>query len=177
PGIGPSLATAGLLYSRDWLYDFLLAPSRVRPELPGRMPRFYFTASEAADIAHALEELASAGHPELALQLTRGPVPSPGSTSDPEAGRRIFIEADCHSCHVRGEESFPPVVAPYFTGEEQEERKRWAPDHAHASRLSRAALLLQIEDPARVRPDARMPRITLSREEREALADYLQQKE
>lgn len=171
--VGPSLATAGLLYERDWFYDFLLAPRRIRPELTGRMPRFYFTASEAADIAHALAEIGATGYPEVAARLASASAEPSSRERDPEEGRRIFVEADCHSCHVRGEEEFPPVKAPYFTGEEQEERKRWAPDLAHASRLSPVALLLQLEDPARARPDARMPRITLSAEERDALADYL----
>ena len=168
--VGPPLDTAGVRLTRDWAYDLLASRKdiRIRPGLaPARMPSFSLTKDEFLSILDHFEESATArwGRPPEVQDL--GP-------SDPEAGRRVFVEKDCHDCHRVGDEEFPPVQSPYFVGSARAERERWAPDLGrNRTRLDRAWTRAWLRDPTRFDPDSRMPRIPLADDEIERLLDFL----
>ncbi len=169
--VGPSLATAGIRLRRDWLYSFLLSPTRLRPRLEARMPHLHLTDSEAQSVMSTLDEIAREEAPALASSIASAGSGATGAS--PGDGRRSFVERDCHSCHAVADESFGPVRSPYYVGDEQDRRARWAPDLAHARRLHRGAILHQIRDPESLWSESRMPKIPLSEGEIEAIADWL----
>ncbi len=172
--VGPSLDQAGVRLRRDWTYDYLADASihRIRPGLaPARMPFVNLSRDEFASIIRWLEDRARERREDLALRHGSAPA---SHVPDPVAGRRLFVEKDCHSCHVVGEERFPPVTSHYFVGQQQRTRVRWAPDLALASRrLDRTWARAWLADPAAVDPAAQMPRIVSTPEEIESILDWL----
>ncbi|MBI4612835.1 MAG: c-type cytochrome [Planctomycetes bacterium] len=125
---GPALDVITLRVKKDWFFDFVLRPSPVRPELPGRMPNLRLTELEVLSIYHRLAEVQLARRADLAGRIASFEAAWKEHGGDREAGRATFVENDCHSCHKVGNETFPPVASYYYKPEENDRRKRLAPD-------------------------------------------------
>ena len=74
------------------LSDFLLEPSKVRPD--GRMPKLVFNEDDATDIAAYLFEFSSSD-----LRLASGIEPFQSDPALVERGRKLVAEARCAACH------------------------------------------------------------------------------
>ncbi len=166
--IGPRLDAAGIRLRREWAFEFLDAPRRIRPGLaPARMPRMRFTSDE---IGSVLQYLADHGEARWGSLRARYEGDRPAAPGD---GRALFVEKDCQSCHVRSDEAYPPALHPYYSPEETARRKRWSPDLAHAGRLERWWARAWLDEPEAFGPDPLMPRIGLDPAAIERLLDHL----
>ena len=143
-GIGPDLSQAGDKLRPEWLSEFLMRPTTIRPWLTARMPGFRLTEAEARALGELLAELKDRGaaRPPERLRF-------PGSISETnvEAGRRLASREflSCASCHV---------------GEERPEgaQDEWAPDlRISARRLNPDWIVRWLQDPQRLAPGTKMP--------------------
>ena len=167
--VGPSLRAAGARLEREWVVAFLRRPAPIRPKLEARMPSFALAEPEARALAEAVAGLAEPALLDRVAALGARP-----ARSDPEAGRRTFLDRDCHSCHRLGEDPLPAAGDYYYDGAAQVLRERWAPDLVHVGRLRRGAAWLQIHDPPSIAPGALMPRIGLTEAEVDAVLAFLE---
>lgn len=138
----PNLNTEGRKVQHPWLFDFLKAPSTIRPWLKIRMPTFSLTDQEDKDIIAYFGALEKVEIPFVHLDRANF---SPKSI---EAGRQLADKEvfNCFSCHVRGTEK--PQGSP----------SDWAPDLglAHA-RLNPDWIIDWIHDPQKIFPGTKMP--------------------
>ncbi len=88
--LGPDLGHVASKVREAWLLEFLQDPARI---LPGtRMPRYRFTAAEAADlVAYFSQEL---------RDFDEQAWPPPSAAGNVEEGRRIVRKYGCFGCHV-----------------------------------------------------------------------------
>jgi mono/diheme cytochrome c family protein len=138
----PNLNTEGRKVQHPWLFNFLKAPSPIRPWLKIRMPTFGLTDQEAKDIIAYFGSLDKVEIPFTHLQRAAF------SPKNVEAGRALADKEvfNCFSCHVRGAEN--PQGSP----------ADWAPDlsMAHA-RLNPEWIVDWIIDPQKIFPGTKMP--------------------
>ncbi|HWR83164.1 MAG TPA: cytochrome c [Candidatus Deferrimicrobium sp.] len=87
------LTIEGSKVQYEWLKDYLLNPSAIRPLLAERMPRFRMTEREAALMADYIKKVyVSDDIPGFfEYELT---------SQSADAGRRLFMELGCRSCHI-----------------------------------------------------------------------------
>jgi cytochrome c2 len=157
----PSLAAASQKLRRSWLERFLLEPNDVRPSLDETMPRLPLTREQARDIAA-----------HLAPDDTAPSVPH-GSLA---RGRELLEQKGCAACHrMSGVPALAARPIPVPVAPDRFSRAfRAAPDLT----LSRARLVAGflerwLTKPSAVDPNALMPDIPLSEEERRDLAAYI----
>ena len=132
----PSLTHAGLRLRYDWLYDYLMAPTPVRPWLPARMPAYPFAPEEAEALVRFFAALA-----EQPFPFRRDPRPAPSAAERADA-RWLFEKLQCEKCHQT-------------EGADLAER---APDLALArERLNPAFVRAFLLEPQRLEPGTRMP--------------------
>ncbi|MFI5180778.1 MAG: c-type cytochrome [Thermoanaerobaculia bacterium] len=99
---GGDISTAPLTYEgskvrREWLVDYLVLSTSIRPILEERMPIFRMSREEATRLADAMESFwVDAAIPEDPF------AGKPSSDADPREGQRLYAELGCRSCHLIG---------------------------------------------------------------------------
>lgn len=141
--VGPDLTYEGDKVKHDWLTDFLLHPSSIRPWLEARMPDFELTESETRAIAAYLETLQDPGVPALPEKFR-----VPGTPASVAAGR-MLVSRDYFSC-----ETCHPVGSRLPEGEPVE----WGPNLAISGRRLRPEWIIRwLLDPHAIQQGTRMP--------------------
>jgi mono/diheme cytochrome c family protein len=138
----PNLLGEGRKVQADWLFDFLKAPTPIRPWLSVRMPTFGLGDDETHTAVHYFEGLDDVGLPFVYVN------PHDYVGANVEAGRTLATAdyLSCFSCHVRGD-TFP-----------EGEKDSWAPDLAMAATRLRPAWILDwLQDPQKLLPGTKMP--------------------
>jgi mono/diheme cytochrome c family protein len=138
----PDLHGEGAKVQSPWLFNFLKAPSPIRPWLEVRMPTFGFTDEEAAQLVTYFDAL---DRVEVPFTYVDARAFSPEYLA---AGQVLMSEAyfNCFSCHQQGDRK--PEGPP----------EGWAPDLAMAhERLNPDWLLRWITDPQKEMPGTKMP--------------------
>jgi cytochrome c5 len=147
--VAPSLARLPLRV--DWIEQFLLRPSDVRPGLEATMPRLPISEQQAADLAAA---------------LGRAPEQGRANPADIERGTALLRSEGCTACHAFGDLAAAPAPS--------SDAIRLAPDLRFTrDRMDRSAITEWLRDPGRMRPGTLMPRPNLSEGEIETLADLI----
>ncbi len=152
----PSLRGEGARVQSDWLFDFLKAPSPIRPAFHRedrptlRMPTFGFTDAEAEALAKWFALEAGVPYPFADLSV-RSPETRAARAEALTAAEKIFLDesaAKCAGCHPRG-----PVKP-------SGDPKDWGPDlmNVHA-RLRPDWIPTWLEDPGLISPGTPMPKI------------------
>lgn len=89
----PNISGEGAKAQEKWLYEFLHAPTTIRPWLKVRMPSFEFSKDELSTLVHYFNNLSG-----QELQVTGTVIP----TTTPEklaAGKELFDALQCVKCH------------------------------------------------------------------------------
>lgn len=160
----PTLTGIDQRFERDWLVEFLRAPHDLRPRLEATMPRLSMPEQDARLIAEYF----------FANAPSRAPIDL--SDADLQAGREAMNEQACGLCHrFGGAEPLEASAGSFDLEPEQLARAiALAPDLRHTrARMSAAAVVAWLEDPAAVKPDTLMPQIELSASERRNVAAYI----
>jgi mono/diheme cytochrome c family protein len=134
--------------TEDWVYAWVKDPQGMRKGT--LMPDFHLTDEEVADITAFLMTF----KPEKRLPA----VNVDGASA--EEGRRLFTDRGCRGCHAADpkEKSASPRI-PHLAGIASKVTVEWLDEW--------------IADPKRYNPDASMPKIELTDEERRAMLAYL----
>lgn len=157
----PSLMDLGVRLRPGWVRDYLLHPHQLRPSLAQTMPRLELSFDQATDIVTYLTRKDAPPKPTLAV------------TADPtqvEHGKLLLSERGCVGCHeVTGAGlTLPPKTQPVARAQ------GLAPDLRFArERLEPDTLALWLLDPSRLKRDAVMPNLQLSRDDARDLAAFL----
>jgi len=93
----PLLLGEGIKVQPEWLFDFLIHPSKLRPWLKVRMPTFGFSGDEPSSIVEYLGALD--GYDLASVVLASGQETGPNIASHPEIAGETF---DCRACHPAG---------------------------------------------------------------------------
>lgn len=99
---GGDVSTAVLTYegskvNREWLADYLVLSTTLRPILEERMPVLRMPRAEAEQLADAIETLFV--DPSLPADPFTG---RPASDADPAEGGRLYVTLGCRACHIAG---------------------------------------------------------------------------
>ncbi|MFQ5899005.1 MAG: c-type cytochrome [Candidatus Methylomirabilia bacterium] len=125
--VAPPLAHAGSRVRRQWLVDFLLRPTVIRPVgyivgAPARMPDFRLSRQEAEAITAFLM---SQKMPKMPRWWRAAP-----QASVVEEGRALYQTWNCTSCHRWGDRSPGGPIAAQFEGPDLSRvGQRLKPDH------------------------------------------------
>ncbi len=142
---GEALDSVGDKSSRAWLVRWLTNPNQVRPGT--KMPRFRLSDADTDQLATFL----------LSLRREGLPAADPLNEGDPEAGRSLFGQARCTTCHsLKGKGG---TLGPALDRVGEEARPRW--------------LVAWLTDPHALDPNTLMPHYGFSRTEVLDLAAYL----
>ena len=164
----PSLEATGSRFSRRWVEQYLLQPSDLRPHLQQYMPRLAITPADARDIAAYLVPQIERPfvEPAKAIELIG---------ADLGKGRQLLETKGCGSCHAfTGVAAVPSSKPPAMSAKDFEIGHRLAPDlSVTRERMAPTKLLAWLKDPVAIKPDTKMPRITLSDAEVKDLAGYI----
>jgi hypothetical protein len=135
----PTLAYAGKKFRQGWLFEFLGAPSRVRPWLVARMPSFALAEPELNRLLRALVEPDGVREPFV---REREPRLEPAACAD---AWRLFGKLQCMKCHQlsTARRLKPGELAPDLALSAARLRPRWLEEW----------LLV----PQRLQPGTRMP--------------------
>lgn len=155
----PDLGSLGQRVKRSWLISWLQAPHVVRPLYGATMPRLKLSAREAELIA---DYFAVTG--EETGESVQG---------DPEAGRVLYAQRQCASCHFRGDS--PLASLRYGAAEfRSPPARRRAPDLRYVrERMSLPQLRNWLGDPHRLVPDTEMPNFQFTPAQVEDLVSFL----
>jgi cytochrome c2 len=158
----PSLQGLGTLVSREWAAEYLTHPTDLRPHLVASMPRLAISKPEAVAI---VDYLASRNASEIS------PVDAHPPHGDAEAGRSLFQQKACNSCH---QFTGAGVAGPTGGTSEVARELALAPDLRHArARVMRENLVAYLLRPDKVKPGAAMPNPQLSEQEANHLARFI----
>jgi mono/diheme cytochrome c family protein len=163
----PDLTGIGARVRADWLASFLHEPYDVRPLLSESMIRHALTDDEVTTLARYFAAVARA--PEAAAAgLVQDAAPPPGAQI--ERGRRLFTERACASCHAFGNADLGVSAADLLANK----AAALAPNLRFVrDRTRRDVLVAWIMDPKKVMPTTTMPSLVTSKEEAEALRDFI----
>jgi mono/diheme cytochrome c family protein len=159
----PNLRSGATRFKRDWLIAYLQRPHDLRPRLNSMMPRLKVSALEAGQLADWL-----IGHEQAEQPMPTG--------ADAARGLALMGERGCMSCHTfGGAPAIPASAIPVeVPADRLAEAMLLAPDLRYTrERLRPLDLVDWLKDPAAVRPDARMPTIPLTEQERADIAAAL----
>ena len=156
-GVGGDISTApltaeGSRVRRNWLEDYMLRPSTIRPILTDRMIPLQMTGEEAAFLAVFIDNVYVDN--DVPEEIFPGG-PLPGQV---ERGKQLFYERyGCQACHMVGERGgyFGPLL-----------------DGA-GERLKAGWILWWLKGPQRWRPDVRCPDYGLDEDDARDLASYV----
>jgi mono/diheme cytochrome c family protein len=138
----PNLLGEGQKVQQDWLFNFLKAPSPIRPWLQVRMPTFGLSDPEATRAVHFFAAVDKVEVPFVHIEKA---MLRPDYV---QAGEQLASKdyLSCFSCHVRGSQN--PEGSP----------DSWAPDLAMAAhRLYPDWIIRWLEDPQKLMPGTKMP--------------------
>ena len=140
----PRLDYIGNKVTQSWLNQWLSDPTVYLPE--SKMPRVEMTDSEREAIVEFLSSLRL----EEQLQPIEG-------VGDPEAGKRLFVENECQSCHaLQGMgETIGPELANVST------------------KVNRIWLMSYLKNPANLHPETKMPSYDFTDQQVLNLTEYL----
>ncbi len=163
----PVLAGEGVKVQPQWLYEYLLAPAKIRPATVMRMPRYNLSAGEAARLVDYFAARDRAAYPyerepvrqtthladaaqQYAARLAALPADTPAATLlDRHLADAMQLVTDsnyCVKCHVIGQYD-PPGI----------ERVK-APDLAQVHRRLRGAYVRKwLAKPTSIQPYTPMP--------------------
>jgi mono/diheme cytochrome c family protein len=147
----PPLRTIAVKTGAAWLRLWLKNPKAVDPNTT--MPNFELSDDEIEELAHAL--FARTPPPPLAAAVAAADREPPG---DPAAGKKIFAEARCISCHTvegKGHGTAPELSKV-------------------ASAATRGWLLAFVRDPHAFNPRTPMPQYAFSESESRDVVAYLE---
>lgn len=160
----PSLAGLDRRVRRDWLISFLQEPHDLRPRLGEQMPRLPITEADARLIAAHL----------LGPETSTPKIPP--VLGDAARGLRVFNSKGCLSCHAfsgasKVEASPIPIK---LSAEAMARAVKLAPDLRHTRQKMRPDQIVSwLADPAALKPDAAMPKLPLTAQERADLTVFL----
>ncbi len=138
----PNLLGEGQKVQQPWLYNFLKAPTTIRPWLQVRMPTFGLDDHETTT---AVDYFAALDHVTVPFVHIQRAMLAPPMV---EAGELLASKdyLSCFSCHVRGSQN------------PEGEPDSWAPDLAMAAtRLHPDWIVKWLEDPQKLMPGTKMP--------------------
>ena len=138
----PNLIGEGKKVHAQWLFDFLHAPSTIRPWLKTRMPTFNFTAAQSNALVRYFSALDRVDFPFAEM------VSDAEIARDYEDGKKLFSEEylACGKCHIVGDQT-PGGSA-----------DSWAPDFTLArNRLKPQWMIDWLMDPQALLPGTKMP--------------------
>jgi len=138
----PILLGEGEKVQADWLFNFVKAPTSIRPWLQLRMPTFGLADEEANTVVQYFDSLDRVQVPFVHIEKAAF------SPANIEAGKLLTSKDyfDCFSCHQRGAQK--PQGPP----------EGWAPDLALAhARLNPEWVIKWLHDPQKVMPGTKMP--------------------
>jgi mono/diheme cytochrome c family protein len=147
----PPLRTIALKTGAVWLRQWLKDPKAVDPNTT--MPNFELGDDEIDELSHAL--FGRTPPPELAAAIASADGEPPGN---PAAGKKIFSEARCISCHTvegKGHGTAPELSK-------------------IATSATRGWLLAFVRDPHAFNPRTRMPQYGFSESESRDVVAYLE---
>lgn len=147
----PPLRTIAVKTGAVWLRQWLKDPKAVDPNTT--MPNFDLSDAEIDELSHAL--FGRTPPPELAAAIASADREPPG---DPAAGKKIFSEARCISCHTvegKGHGTAPELSK-------------------IATAAARGWLLAFVRDPHAFNPRTRMPQYGFSTTESRDVVAYLE---
>jgi len=138
----PPLDGAGARLQPQWLFDYLIAPSAVRPWLQVRMPNARLGPAEAEAIARWLAD--RAGRPTALRPLAVRDL----SPERAEVGRQAFVALKCVTCHrlQRGDGLTTADLAPDLGLARQRLDPEW--------------IRRFLEDPGKILPHTKMPQFS-----------------
>jgi len=148
----PNLTMVGSKIKMDWENDFLRAPDIIRP-LSQQMPKFNLTAEDATHATDFMDKYLT--NDELPEGFFEEGKPSKEVV---EAGREIFYNKGCDSCHAEGMQG-GGVVGPNLG--------------TVGDRLQPSYMAYHLKNPQLVIPDAIEPNYGLSDEEIKKLVGFL----
>lgn len=91
------LTAEGSKVKQDWLVNYLVLSTTIRPILTDRMPVFRMTKEEASQIAQAFETF------YLDPRIPEDPYAGqPATSRDPVEGKRLYDTLGCRACHILG---------------------------------------------------------------------------
>jgi len=155
--IGPELTKIGSKVNPDWLVEWLRNPQQYLRH--SQMPRYEWSDTDLYEVTQYMET-------KLTDPSLLADVPHWGSPTDAEvaAGRRLFIDKGCASCHaiagVPPQEDFGPDLS--FLGARNVSQLDFG-----AARIPNtliAYIQAKISDPLSVNPMGRMPQYHLDQE-------------
>jgi cytochrome c551/c552 len=170
--IGPVLGPEGLVKTPQYLRDFLTNPQLAKPG--STMPDLLHGVAEKAEQVEALVHFLA-----FASGATNGP-PVAADEFKVQQGSLLYHQVGCVACHA------PQEPASILTGRNPEVATT-APNPIHmqtlrdqsvplgdlAREMTVESLARLLKEPLRVRPSGRMPSLSLSEPEANAIAMYL----
>ncbi|MCK6471799.1 MAG: c-type cytochrome [Planctomycetes bacterium] len=165
----PNLIGVGARVKPGWTAKYLANPYDVRPHLEESMVQMNLSDGEIATLVRYLRAIAeSAGRtpPDEGEDAGR---PAPAA-AEIAAGRALFVEQKCYTCHQFGNARFGPEQGTWSW----EEGRAEAPNLRFArERLTERTAAEWIQDPERMSPATRMPKFELKPGQIKALVAFL----
>ena len=142
----PNLTFEGEIVRRDWLFEFLKNPRKIRPAIKARMPDFRLSDREALAITEYLGSLTDTEPNDLLVQAQRSGLKF--GQQEIEAAKKLTSNEifGCFNCHVLGEQT--PKGKP----------DEWAPDLSRVrGRINSDFFFRWFKAPDKYRPGTKMP--------------------
>jgi mono/diheme cytochrome c family protein len=152
--IGPDLSFQGERINPQWMTDFLMAPTKIRPigVEPTRMPTFGFSAEEAGQLTAYFAGLSKVSFPYYQ------PEKKELSSEDMDKAWKIYFQTfSCQSCHSWN--SRGGIVGPDQSDLATRLRGEWVQKY--------------LADPQKFMPDVRMPNFEMYPDELEVLTQLI----
>ena len=164
--IGPELTKIGSKVNPEWLVAWLRDPQQYLPH--SQMPRYEWSDSDLYEVTRYMET--KLNDPQLLADVP--PLASPTNT-EIAAGRRLFVDKGCASCHVieglAPQKDFGPDLSTIGA------RNISELDFGRAKipRTLIAYLQAKVSNPLSVNPDGRMPQYHLDKASLDAVTTAL----
>ncbi|MGZ3451917.1 MAG: hypothetical protein ACXVEF_20070 [Polyangiales bacterium] len=160
----PDLTGLGKRVRADWIAKYLAEPHDLRPLLEESMFRHTMEPAEIQAVARYFAAVADAPDPNAAVTL-----PSKPSDDALARGKKLFAEKGCTDCHVFGN-----VGSNLATLEKSKSLALLAPNLRFARERTRPdAIVAWIMDPQKLLPTTTMTKLGISRDDAEAIRDFL----
>ncbi len=164
--IGPELTKIGSKVNPDWLVAWLRNPQQYLPH--SQMPRYEWSDTDLYEVTQYMETKLT--DPSL---LSDVPRLSPPTKTEIDAGRRLFIDKGCASCHVieglAPQQDFGPDLS--AMGARNVSQLDFGPAKIPYTLI--AYIQAKISKPLSVNPAGRMPQYHLDAESLDAVTTAL----
>lgn len=166
----PDLTGLGKRVRADWIAAYLTEPHDLRPLLTESMFRHSMEPPEVRAVARYFAAVADAPDP-WAQGYAAPAMPTKPADDRIARGKKLFAEKGCNGCHVLGN------VQTGVTKEQLEAGKSLsllAPNLRFVRERTRPEVVVDwIVDPKRIFPQTTMPTLGVSRDDAEAIRDFL----